>query len=143
MEDRGVSAACSNGHLRTSSAASGTTRVKLALSSSLLRKYSLDEHWRKFWFVIPARSCFIADFLPLVWASLQLKEDPTVKLFCDGCFIPHHSSASVLRDGDVIDISLWGEGRQAAQSCTPGPQPVHYECNSLVEMSQLPLLVRT
>lgn len=97
-----------------------TIRVKLSLSASLLQKFSLEKHWSKFWFAIPPSSCLIADFLPLVWATMQLNEDPTVKLFCDGCYIPSQSIASILRDGDAIHVTLWNEDMQLA-TCRLGP----------------------
>eukprot|EP00892_Ulva_mutabilis_P006286 jgi/Ulvmu1/4029/UM019_0006.1 len=97
------------------------TRVKLSLSPSVLQKYHLQTFWKQFWFVVPPGAFLIADVLPLVWASMQLTEDPTVQLFCERCYIPTHSNASLLRDGDVIDVTLWGEGGPVGtEGCTQG-----------------------
>ena len=86
-----------------------TVRVKLSLSSEILQAFDLKKFWKFFWFVVPPDAILIADVLPLVWASMQLTEQPIVQLFCDGCYIPTQSYASVLREGDVIDVALQEE----------------------------------
>lgn len=103
------------------------TRVKLQLSSYMLQKYSLGEHWRKFWFVIPPQTPSLADLLPDVWATLKLHDVPKVKVFVEGCYVPPQSRSGILREGDEIDIVLLDEAGQAQIASLPGRGAFHLQ----------------
>jgi Coilin N-terminus len=104
-------------------AAQGVThlRVKLALSSAVLRCCGLHRDWSRVWFELPDTAATVADLIREIWAFTQANKFPNVKLACDGFFLPHSASVGIVREGDLLYVMEWSEDlRSEALSADAG-----------------------